>query len=136
MAEVDNFDKEIMAQINKKQAIEAMSGLYSHLPPAMIEQIYDFCNDSKMADYNEYIYLLNNYEALTAKDLKRFYKLQNRIPKSFRDLPQHKKYSPDEVIPDSISVVENRPITRANVEFIPKLEEEPYSINITNGQLL
>ena len=79
MTEVDTFDQEILAQINKKQAIEAMSGLYSHLPPALIEQVYDFCNDSKMADYNEYIYLQDNYNQLSANQLKKYYKLHNKM---------------------------------------------------------
>ena len=108
MTEVDTFDQEILAQINKKQAIEAMSGLYSHLPPALIEQVYDFCNDSKMADYNEYIYLQDNYNQLSANQLKKYYKLHNKMIKHFKDLPTHTKFAKDEVLPQTIEVIETR----------------------------
>lgn len=120
MAEVDNFDKEIMAQINKKQAIEAMSGLYTQLPPAIIEQIYDFCNDSKMADYNEYIYMKDNYNDLTANQLKKYYKLANKLEKQFKDLPKHTFYEKNEVLPETIEVIDNRPIVAGNCSFVPE----------------
>lgn len=141
MTEVDTFDQEILAQINKKQAIEAMSGIYSHLPPALIEQVYDFCNDSKMAEYNEYIYLQDNYNQLSANQLKKYYKLHNKMIKQFKDLPHHTKYGKDEVLPQTIEIIENRPIVAGNSEFIPDNrfmdleEEEPTVLQIPSGRI-
>ena len=141
MTEVDTFDQEILAQINKKQAIEAMSGIYSHLPPALIEQVYDFCNDSKMAEYNEYIYLQDNYNQLSANQLKKYYKLHNKMIKQFKDLPHHAKYGKDEVLPQTIEVIENRPTVAGNSEFIPDnrildlVYEEPTVLQIPSGRL-
>ena len=80
----DNFDREVIAQINKKQAIEAMSGLYNQVPTAIIEQFYDFCQDDRFKDYNEYIFLQSRYNDLTASELKRYYKLHNRMIKQFQ----------------------------------------------------
>ena len=140
MTEVDTFDQEILAQINKEQAIEAMSGIYSHLPPALIEQVYDFCNDSKMADYNEYIYLQDNYNQLSANQLKKYYKLHNKMIKQFKDLPTHTKFAKDEVLPQTIEIIENRPIVAGNSEFIPDnrfmdFEEEPTVLQIPSGRI-
>lgn len=142
MTAIDNsFDQEVLAQINKKNAIEAMAGLYNHLPPALIEQVYDFCNDKNMADYNEYIFLQSNYEQLSANELKKYYKLHNRMIKQFKDLPSHTKFAKEEILPETISIVENRPVVAGNSEFIPdnrifELQEEPTMLHFNSGSII
>lgn len=137
---LDDFDKEVLSQISKKAAIEAMSGLYSQLPVALIEQAYDFCNDEKYKDYNEYIFLQSRYNELSASELKRYYKLHNKMIKLFQNLPHHHRFKNNEVIHDAIQVVENRPIKPPKVEFIPAPErltelpdETPLPMPIISG---
>lgn len=124
MSASEQFDKEVIAQISKKQAIEAMSGIYSHLPPAMIEQIYDFCNDPRYNELNQYIYYRNEYQNLTANELKKYYKLDNKYKHLMKDMPEHHRYKKDEVIEGAIiagNVINTEPENRNkdNVSFIP-----------------
>jgi len=126
---LEDFDKEILSQISKKQAIEAMSGLYNHLPQALIEQFYDFCNDPKYKDYNEYLYLQSRYGDLNANELKRYYKLHNKMINQFQNIPTHQTYKKDQIIEDSIRVVENIPREPPKMEFIPKQEFQFFDTN-------
>lgn len=120
MASSDTFDQEILRQINKKQALEAMSGIYQNLPVDIIEAVYDFCNDPRFKDYNEYIFLHSKYEELSANDLKKYYKLHNKLIKQFQNLPHNTKYKRDQVLEDSIGVIPNRDVQINPVEFIPE----------------
>ena len=62
MSSSADFDAEILKNINKKNAIEAMSGLYPHLPPAMIEQMYDFTNNPQYKDQADLLYYETNWD--------------------------------------------------------------------------
>lgn len=119
MSASEQFDKEIIAQINKKQAVEAMAGIYNHLPPALIEQMYDFCNDPRYTELNQYIYYKNEYDNLSANELKKFYKLDNKFKRLFKDLPEHRRYAKDEVIEGAIVAgnVEASPNINSNIVF-------------------
>jgi hypothetical protein len=98
-----SFDKEILESINKKQCIEAMSGLYSHIPPAIIEQFYDFCSNKNNRDLNDYLYYKSEYENLSANELKKYYKLENKYRNLFKNAPIHKTYKNDEVLEETIT---------------------------------
>lgn len=136
---LDNFDKEVLTQISKKQAIEAFSGLFNQLPPVIIEQMYDFCSNPQYKDFCEYMFLKDNYDNLKANELKRYYKLENKYISFLKDMPTHRQYKKDEVI-EAIEVVENKKPDQPNkAEFIPALpqiENIHFDYNgVLNGKL-
>lgn len=116
-----DFDNEVLKNINKKNAIEAMSGLYPHLPPAMIEQMYDFCSSPQHKDKADLLYYESNYENLSAGELKKYYKLKNRYMDFLSNIPKHRLYTPDEIIHDAITIGERlpEPIEPPKADFIP-----------------
>ena len=109
MSSSADFDNTILQSINKKNAIEAMSGLYPHLPPAMIEQMYDFCSSPQHKDHADLLYYESNREALNANELKKYYKLKNKYGDLLKNIKPHDRYAPDQIIEDAITVGERLP---------------------------
>jgi hypothetical protein len=117
---LESFDKEVLTQITKKQTIEAFSGLFTHLPPVIIEQYFDFCSNPQYKDFCDYLFLKDNYDNLKANELKRFYKLENKYINFIKDMPSHKVFKKDEVIEGSIEVCHDKqPEQPKEAIFIP-----------------
>ena len=121
MSSSADFDAEILKNINKKNAIEAMSGLYPHLPPAMIEQMYDFTNNPQYKDQADLLYYETNRDNLNANELKKYYKLKNRYGGLIEKAPKHKLYTPDEILEGAITIGERlpEPVEPPKADFIP-----------------